>query len=261
MIRGTIQPAEPDPPKGVQVKRILGKMRKMYVHFTDFLGEDFTGPVVPNLCDELRSRLGLSHEDLPALRCSLEEMLEPNQVLSQRVLKHMILNLMQNKDYLFQNQTIPKWAGYPPVWSLVKVEDQTLMHIKDIPFVRLDTHCLTGILAGEEHQVVLPIKYVRWVAKEMGFPKYEKAHERDIVGMVSFIRMELTKHGRISFGKVCPTSGHLEHNRALAKARLNKTCKYKTMTCVACPLGLDRCALACRQHTKELNHEPSSSGP
>jgi hypothetical protein len=261
MIKGTIQPADLEPPKGIQVKRLLQKMRKMYVHFTDFLGEEFKGPVVPNLCDELRSRLGLSHADLPALRASLEELIEPKQLLGEKVLKHIILKFMQNKEYIMQNQTIPKWTGYPPVWSMIKIEDEQIIHIKEIPFARLDIHCLTGIVAGERHQILLPIKYVRWVAKEMGFPKYEKAHERDVVGMVSFIRLELTKNGRMSFGKVSPTSGHLEHNRGLARARLNKDCAFKTLSCVYCGLGMDKCPLATRRKTKETQHETSSSGP
>jgi hypothetical protein len=145
MERGIIQPAEEAPPKGVLLKPLLKKVQKMYVHFTGFLGEQFKGPVVPQLCAELKSRLNLDSNDLIVLRCSLEEMLESNQVLNKPVIKMIILKLLENKHYFAQNQIIPQWTGAPPVWTIAKMEDMQTITIKETNFVKLEVHALTGI--------------------------------------------------------------------------------------------------------------------
>jgi len=256
---GDITPAGDDPPKGVPLKNLLKKVQKMYVHFSDFLGENFKGTVVPALCDEIRARLDLTFNDLPALRCSLEAMLEPQQVLTKSVLKMILLKMLQNKHYFLQNETIPRWAGQPPVWTVIKVENADYLTIKEISFLKVEAHALTGNLAGEMHHVVLPIRYVRWLVKEMGYPRYERAHEKEIVGMVSWVRMETTNHGRTTFGKAKPSSSQEAYNRKLARARIEKDCPYKTMSCYNCPFGLERCGLATRQKTKEDSHEFNSS--
>ena len=262
MVRGIIKEASEHPPKGVGVKKLLQAVVSDYVRFTRFLGEVFDSAEADALCDELRVITGLKVDSLPLIRRSLEDALRSGQVLTKDVLKHLIMKLRQNKGYLEAGATIPRWTGTPPVWSVVKIEDLKVIRLRDLPFAKLEVHALTGVLAGETHWLVLPIKYVRWLAKEIGYPRYEKAHERELVGMVTWARLEMTRFGRTTIAKVSPTSGQSNHNRELANARLNKNCSNRQMSCYRCPLGLDSCDLATRRliEDKDEYEDSTSSG-
>lgn len=260
MIRGSIEPAGPEPPKGVRLRGLLDRNRRLYVRFTRFLGERFTGSIVPELCGELRRAFRLSLDDESLIRCSLEELLPPGQPLTKQTIKGVLLKFDWCAPLYFpEGRYIPRWTGDPPVWAAVKIEDLTNVRIRNKMFAELRIHSLAGATAGETHDVVLPIKYVRWLVKEMGFPRYEKAHERDVVGMVCWARLETTRYGRVSVGVVKPTGGQLDANRKLAKARLNKNCARRTVCCVTCPLGMDRCPLATRRSTLDKEKEDGES--
>ena len=251
--------ASKDPPQGIPLKRILKTVAKDYIKFLPYLGEEFAAEIIPRLCEELRLMLHLPHEVLPAIKCSLEAFIDYKQPLTKTTLKGIILKFQQNKEYLERGEVIPRWGGQDPVWTIMKVEDASTIKLKEVPFVRLEAHTLTGIVAGETHYIVLPIKYVRWLIKEMGYPKYEKAHEKEIVGMLSMIKLEVTKYGRTTIAKVKTSSNHATHNRELAKARINKQCLFRKIPCCRCDYGRDKCVLACRKVTKEVQYGESES--
>jgi hypothetical protein len=258
VIRGSIQPAAAEPPKRLPLKRWLKEAARMLVYFVEFYDQPFDGQVALDLCEAVRMRFGLSAKSIDTIRCSILDMLGVTLVMDKVFIKTLILKMLQNKHYLEAGETIPKWVGSPEVWTVMKVDDVDFVTMGTKTCTQLHINTLTGVVAGEHHNIVLPTKYVKYIMKEMGYPRYDKPHPREIMGMMAFVKLGTSHHGRTSITKVKPTSSQTIYNRKKAKARINKNCTFKTTSCCNCLYGLDRCSLACRQRTI-VKHEESSS--
>lgn len=196
----------------------------------------------------LSSKLGV-REDL--VRMSLTTL--PQLQFDAASLRRLALKFLQNKSYLKKGKLLPVWDNQDPVWTVLSVRDiRKPSHKTTKPSREVEVIGLTGPLAGDVWVFTYPVSYLRWLAKEIGFPKYEKAHERDLFRMRAFGLMgaQSKSHPSVTVMKFVATSTLKKQNRRLAVTRLEKNCQQKTYSCATCFKGIDQCLLACRKHTK-----------
>lgn len=259
MVIGKIQPAGEDPPAGIQLKRAFEQVRRAYVHLVPFLDESYEGEQALNLCRELRRRLRLGKVEMEVLDCTVSMILGTVRRLDKVALRLILNRIVMNADYLARGEVIPRWVGVPPIWTVLKIYDVGQERIKDRPYTSLYVRTMTNVVAGNRYRMLVPGRYARWAAKEMGYPRYEKAHERELMGMVSNVVLGVNVHGHTTISRIKPSSSQEDHNRSLARARLEKDCKFRTRSCCTCPYGLDRCGLACRRKTL-IKETPDDNG-
>ncbi len=250
MFIGNIVPdTSPEPPKGVRV----GALVKTAVRHAQSL-EFLTGRKISEatVFEELAKKLAkIFRADLSAVRVTLEVFLGGVQELDSKMLVRIMLKFLQNQHYLRRDLAIPKWEPGAPTWTIMSVKDivdfKTADHRK---LLKLQVACLTGICAGDYMEFVFAPGYLKWMAKEVGFPAYEPVHERDIFRMKFWAKLGVGKDGRsAAITKLAASSSQKTKNRNLAKARLEKQCKFILISCPACDRGLDQCELACRNKT------------
>jgi len=257
---GTIQPAGADPPAGLSIKAQLRKVVKAYPLLVNFLGARYEGETALFFCRKLRTALKLGPVDQMAVDLSVSAILTDKLELDKDSIRRVMFRVLVNAEYLQRGEVIPVWPGSPPVWTVIRAIGVDYEAIKERKYVRLTIKALANIVAGDTFSMLLPVKYVRWLAKEMGYPAYERAHEREIMGMASHAVLALNKHGGPTLSRVRPSSSQADANRKLARARLEKDCKHKTRQCWACPMGVDQCRLACRRWTELKQETPDDRG-
>ena len=242
----------PEPPKGVRVGILVKSAVRHAAALESLTGRKITDPAV---FEQLVKKLAkIFRADLSAVRISLEIFLGGQQELSSKMLVRIMLKFLQNQHYLRQNLAIPNWEAKAPAWSVLSVRDIDEFHTADKRrLCKLQVACLTGICAGDYMEFVFAPGYLKWMAKEVGFPAYEPVHERDIFRMKFWAKLGTGKDGcSRAITKLAASSSQKTKNRRLAKARLEKQCKFVQVSCPACLMGLDRCELACRNKTRVI---------
>jgi hypothetical protein len=181
--RGEIPQPSSDHPTGFSLTAQRRKVAVAYLRLTDLLGVKLDGVAAVELADQLCSVVKLEGlEARHALEFSMQHL--HGLVLDEGTLHGFLSWVMENRDYLARGEGIPLWTGEPPVWACLRVIDGVVEKIRDVQILRLVLKSYSGVTAGNYIELRVSPKYTRWLVKEMGYPKYGRAHELEIVGSV-----------------------------------------------------------------------------
>ena len=254
MRQGGIPPAGESPPKGFSLGRYLARRRERMARFHQFTGATVEEAAAAGMLTALRLEFEIPAAAESVLLRSIEERAGPGR-LTYKGLLALLGNLEHNRGYILNGETVPRWSGKPDIWTVAGFTEVTEVRIKDRPFAVLHLACHHGVAAGDEYRIMTTVKYARWLAKEIGYPRYERAHERDLGGMAAWVKLTVTRHGRTALAAAEATELQQERNRRLARARMAKRCALRTVACHMCRLGRDKCPLACRPESLEQHKD------
>ena len=233
------------PPKGLRLKAMVSSAKRFAKDNLGLEGSCVASGGLRVLAGKAVKWMGLPKTMGAIVEASLESVVPPMEEWDIHHIAKFAIRLLANRGYLDRGEVIPPWDR-SPVWTALffsGVKDVDMADGRKI--VKVYMTALTGLPAGTELETVVSWKAASWIAKELGFPRFEKAHRRDLVGMVGFTLVDGSASVRIE--KIAPSSSQKTANRKLAKARLEKDCPRVKISCVECPEIISRCPLATRR--------------
>ena len=145
---------------------------------------------------------------------------------------------------------------FPNVWAHVRILDVDVREETPGHFsAYLEVLFLTSQLAGRLLKFRVPYTQLRYVFKSIGLRNRIKESEvlipRELCSMYAHIHLGDTDRAAFSILGWTATASEKKRNKNLMLLRKKKDCDRVGTQCVDCPLGKDRCALACRKRTIE----------
>ena len=242
--RGVIPDPSKEPPAGVSIKTSLKAANKVFIEVAHLIGRKLAGEDAILVARDLCAAIGMAGSDAPRLlELSLGHL--AGEELSETSLYGLILWVMHNRRYLKAGEGIPVWDGRPPIWAAIRVVDGVPEVLRDIPVLRLMLRSYTGVIAGQYLEIRLSPRYIRWLLKEIGYPRYSFVHEAEIVGSMFWALIGIGTSGRPRILAVVVSSSMKSSNKTLFRERINKSCS-QPIPCHRCQKTTAECGLACR---------------
>ncbi len=248
-------------PKIISVSRInkfidvgLAKLRKHYD----------TNPVGPEFDLFVQDLLSIFPKDIRYDVVYASVMSLVGQSLTIDLLKQTIWRLAGNIDKLKQGKVVPQWSRQTNLeWVLVKLVRAKISRNQygRVGFL-YDYRVITGSAAGLRFKLFWSLRFIRFIAKSLGFSKSRKSKNlfkdgTELVGMyVCFLfdpklsTEDSPKHYHFHVSSACKTA-----NKKLLKKRyrLSMPCpegfSLTEMPCFKCFAGYDRCPAGCHPKT------------
>ena len=149
----------------------------------------------------------------------------------------------------------------PNLWVHVRITDVDVR--EETPgrfFVYLEVLCMTTQLAGRLLKFRVPYTQLKKVFCAIGLRTKIKESEtvvpRELCSVYAHIHLGDTGTDAFAILGWSSTASEKKKNKELTMLRKRKDCSYANVQCVDCPLGKDRCALACRKESLPIVREP-----
>jgi hypothetical protein len=149
----------------------------------------------------------------------------------------------------------------PNLWVHVRVTDVDVREESPGRFAAyLEVLAMTSQLAGRLMTFRVPYLQLKKVFCALGLRKRLKELEvvipRELCSMYAHIHLGDTGRDAFNILGWSATESEKKKNKELSTLRKKKDCSHADVQCVDCPLGKDRCALACRKLSLPFVREP-----
>jgi len=228
-------------------RKLLNKISKKFVMYSSsesVLTRSVAEDMAKNLCDII---------EYPKYKYTVISESIHNRFSSEKIstdlLFRIVLFIGGNLQIIREDSVIPPGVSTAPVWGSVIVTS-----VKDsdsYPGKVIILKVVYGIYSGSYITRYFSNKYIKYILREIGFPKYVSNSPEDIFDTRWSVLIHNT-HGRVELLKFTVSTSQKKYNKNLSKHRYQtRPCIYnKYLTCVACPRGLDMCEFALKNKTR-----------
>ena len=142
----------------------------------------------------------------------------------------------------------------PNLWVHVRVTDVDVRETSPGRFnAYVEVLCMNTHLAGRLFEFRIPCTRMKGIFKSIGLrgrvKETDVLNPRELVGMYAYIHLVETDRERLTIGGWTVSASERQKNKELTALRKKKDCSMVGTQCVECPMGKDKCALACRKKT------------
>ena len=238
-----------DPPSFsiVKIRKAAGKYMDV---LSKYLNDVLAGEVLYRLIDDVCLLIDYPVEKNKTVLNSLQEFL--GNKLTARVLWRICFKINANKDYILRDIALPEWEAdsTKAIWApmhIINVERPQLIH-SEKQLLRIYALIMDSPAAGVVMTQQLPVKYIRWFLKEIGYPRYDPVSEWEAYNSWFTAQLGRTAQQKTAMIKFCANSAQKKHNRELHKHR--EDCpKQMPWFCDRCPYGIDKCLFAVKRES------------
>jgi hypothetical protein len=237
-------------PPPYQLKRLRAQRAR---YLSEFLRIDVIGlKICPGVSRRIGRDLAAALKLTPRYADAVERTLGPRfagKELTERMCRVAAAYLAGNHSKLAAGKPVRPWNGVEPVWAPVEVAD-VYRHATNPKMYHLKLLSMAGPSAGCVVPQIVSDGFLRFMLREVGFPRYGKFDCLEAMRVVFVCAMEVVK-GRLMATTFKAPAPFKRHNRMLHAVRHGGCPRKRNTECAKCPAGLDICHGAVRIRTVE----------
>jgi len=223
----------------------LHKARTVLIHAldveSDSLDANFTVSSLEKVAEVSAKALRLPAKARKLIYDSLYGFL--SKKIDKEALRAVSLRLSGNLDILRSGKVIPEWKDLSvPVWSPVSVTGCDEFY-GVFPGKKLEVMVLGGIPAGSILEQCVSNKFIQFMLREIGYPKFGKYHPMEVLN-TRFTCNLMDRRGRMRMVAFAVSSSQRTHNRQLCFLRHGHCPLRYPWECPNCLEGGQSCPAA-----------------
>jgi hypothetical protein len=221
----------------------LSKVRNKIYHALLDKEEDFDEVVTPDTCTRI-SKIVCQEINYPLKKCAtVHDTIKSvffNKDISPKRLYQIATKISGNIEIIREDTVVPSWEETDvPIWVPVEI-----VSIEEVygasPGKKIKAFITAGIPAGMSLIQIVSNKFIQYMLREIGYPKYQKFDAQEIFNTRFTCNIAKIK-GRTKMVAFSVSHSQEKHNKTLFKIRHDACPWKKPIECTQCLNGLDKC--------------------
>jgi len=222
----------------------LSKLRNtIYTNLIDKY-DKYDKIVTPNTLDELSiavcQAINYPFTKMKTVRNILAPLFQAKEV-TDRLLYIIATKISGNISRIKQNQVVPRWEDTDvPIWVPVEIMGQQEVY-GAYPGKEIKAFISGGLPAGMTLKQKVSNKFIQYMLREIGYPKYKKFNAQEIYN-TRFTCNILKNKGATKMVAFSVSGSQSKHNKTLYKIRHGECPNNFNIECTNCLMGLNECS-------------------